>query len=180
MLDVSISRNGIKFCIEEHTFCGARTQNAWWILRLGSQFTCLRWERVSYNGKTSWGQLNGPKMKESRVWSKFSFPLFASQGGSSLELNFSFLVVSHSFLSTISLLPIFPTPFLTPLTHIYRLPLVGLSWWWSCFLCWRAYLGYNPNHMGPTSCNRCDFLETCTRSQIGRQFPPRHYHYCPM
>ena len=33
--------------------------------------------------------------------------------------------------------------------------------------------------MGPTSCDRCDCLETCTRCQMvpSKQFLPRHYRY---
>ena len=42
-----------------------------------------------------------------------------------------------------------------------------------------ALLGYIPDQMGPTTRDRCNYLETCTRRQtvFGRQFPPRHYHY---
>ena len=86
---------------------------------------------------------------------------------------------SSHFLSYVSLTLIFPTPFLTPSTPIYRLPLVELSWWWAGFLGGWALLGYIPDQIGPTSQDKCDCLETCTCCQLvlGRQFPLRHYHY---
>lgn len=56
---------------------------------------------------------------------------------------------------------------------------------WSChddrvvFHVGGALLGYILDQMEPTSCNRCDYLETCTYCQMvfGKQFPPRHYCY---
>ena len=40
-------------------------------------------------------------------------------------------------------------------------------------------LGYIPNQMGPTSQDKCDYLESCTHSHLvlDRLFPLRHYHY---
>ena len=104
----------------------------------------------------------------------FLYPMFVPQGGSSLEVSFSSLVDPHSFLSCVSFTLIFPIPFLTPSAPIYRLPLMGLSWWWGRFVyVGGAPLGYIPDQMGPTSQDKCDCLEICTCCQLvlGRRFP---------
>lgn len=67
------------------------------------------------------------QVKEFLAQPVFLYSMYIPQGGSRLEVNFSSLVNSHSFLSCVSLTLIFPTPFLTPLAPIYRLPLMGLS-----------------------------------------------------
>ena len=67
------------------------------------------------------------QVKEFLAQLVFLYSMYIPQEGSRLEVNFSSLVDSHSFLSCVFLTLIFPTPFLTPLAPIYRLPLVGLS-----------------------------------------------------
>ena len=77
-----------------------------------------------------------------------------------------------SFPSCISPPPKLPTPSLIPSASIYRLPLVGLSWWGGGFLCLWVPLVYIPDQMGPTSHDWCNSLETCTHCQtmLDRRF----------
>ena len=53
-----------------------------------------------------------------------------------------------------------------PLVFIYRLSLVGLSWWEGSFPRWWVPLSHIPDHMGAIICDRYDFLGTCTKHQL--------------
>ena len=83
------------------------------------------------------------------------------------------------FLTTIVFLSpqFFPPPTLYPSVFIYRLLLVGSSWWEGSFPCWWVPMSYIPNQIGPTACDWYDSLETCTICQLmlSKQIPPRHY-----
>ena len=75
-------------------------------------------------------------------------------------------------------------PPLYPLISIYKLPLVGLSWWEDGFPCWWVPLRYILGQMGPTIHDWRDSLETCTwRWMVLRKWfpsrPNRSYLFGP-
>ena len=131
-----VSSINIKTRTCEKYLCKPRTQRAWLALRLGPQFTCIKWGMRFLQ----WEDLLRPiwRHKWKRCWPSLypSTPSCIPRGGPSLIVSFLSFVDPHSFFLCLSLILIFPTPFLSPSALIYRLPLMGLSWWCGGFLGW--------------------------------------------
>ena len=68
--------------------------------------------------------------------------------------------------SHVSLLQFFQPLLSHPSVFIYRLSLVGLSWWEGSFPRWWVPLSHIPDQMGAIICDRYDFLGTCTKHQL--------------
>lgn len=120
------------------------------------------------------------QIKEPMAQPIFYYPMYVSQWGSSLKASSSSLVLPLYFLSCISLPQFFPTPILTPSALIYRLPLVGLPWWWERLLklvgpFWDIFL----TKWGPPLPTDVTILKVAPTAKmvLNKQFPPRHYHY---
>ena len=96
--------------------------------RAPNLLVCYGW-KVSYNGKFSSDQPNGPNEGALNL-AHGSLLYISSLRRIGLTMRYLSLMVLPPFFSCVSLLPtIFPIPSLNLPIPIYRLPLLCMSWW---------------------------------------------------
>ena len=160
------------------------------VLGCGLQFTCVAGQEYPTMGGPKDGDASFCRRQTKVflfVWFPFSYS-YPPQDGQSVINPFlwnpdwtSFFLGCISPCYSCASLPNFSqfseplAPYL--LVFIYKVPLLGSSWWRGYSLCWWAPLCYIFDQMGPATRDWYDPLGTCTKCQLmlDSWIPSRHY-----